>query len=156
MNYINDMQAFDHAFSYIRNKEAVDSIENIIDVMKRAHDKNNEIYSKLYSLTNQIDLYQHRIDVEKEYLLTLMELTSKINCEAKQDEDHQRMEENRKFNLLNKYQFFPYIFFQYKIRNQGSPKCFRRVQGRCQRTLQRVEQQRQEARSGCSNRVIRC
>lgn len=99
MTYINDLQAFDTAFSTIKIRESVDNIESIIDVLKRYHNKNNEMYSKMSEVSNEVDNYQQKIDVGTHYNLSIMEITSKLKVKYDDDEEIQKEKDQDLFNI---------------------------------------------------------
>lgn len=88
MTYVNDMQAIDTCFTTIKQRESIDSIVPIIDIMKRYHDKSNEMYSKMSAVSNQVDNYQQKIEVGGQYNLSIMELTSKLKIDNDKEEEN--------------------------------------------------------------------
>jgi len=98
--YIKDMQAFDYSFTTIKKLESISNIEDIIDTMKRNHDKKNEVYSKLYELNNHIDVLQGKIDENKEYLLLMMEQSAILNEKNEERDEKKRMDLKQRKEFL--------------------------------------------------------
>jgi uncharacterized Zn finger protein (UPF0148 family) len=96
------MEAFDYAFTTIKQLESISNIETIIDTMKRNHDKKNEVHSKMYELNNEIDVLQGKIDENKEYLLLMMEQNAKLNEDIERSENQRRLSEEERRVLKQK------------------------------------------------------
>jgi predicted transcriptional regulator len=58
-----------------------DNLEEIIANLRRFHDKNNEISKKKFSLANEVDLLQQRIDKDRESLVETMARVGRANEE---------------------------------------------------------------------------
>lgn len=115
MTYINDLQAIDSSFTTIKDKESVDSIEAIIDVMKRTYNKNNEMYSKMSEVSNEVDNYQQKIEIESHYNISIMEITSKLKVRYDDEEEEKGKNDQEIFNLKSEYFFYLNFFFSLEI-----------------------------------------
>lgn len=89
MNYVKDMQAFDSSFTAIKKIEADTEIDEILSKLKRNHDKKNEVYSKMYELSKNIDNLQLKIDEAKEYNWQIMEVNKKLIVKNDQKEQQE-------------------------------------------------------------------
>ena len=91
------MHAFDWCFTSIKKKESISHIDDIIDTLKRSHDKINESHSKMYEISNEIDLMQNKVEEGKEYVLVMMENCSDLRQKIKEDEEKEgAIDESRK------------------------------------------------------------
>lgn len=81
------MQEVDANFTMIKEAESIDSIEDIVGVLKRYHEKCNEMYSKLYIMTNEIDQLEHTIEENTEYVMKALEFNSKLIQQKKEEND---------------------------------------------------------------------
>jgi hypothetical protein len=70
-----------------------DNLEEIIANLRRFHDKNNEISKKKFSLANDVDLLQQKIDKDRESLVEIMARVGRANEELSNDQEAQRMKE---------------------------------------------------------------
>ena len=66
------MQSLDTSFATIKLQTSNDNLEEIISSLKRFHEKNNEISKKQFSLANEVDLLQLKIDQDREALVNIM------------------------------------------------------------------------------------
>lgn len=77
-NYVKDMQAFDKGFTAIKEIDANTEIEEIISMLKRNHTKKNELYSKMYQISKQIDNIEQKIEEGTQYNWKIMEINKKL------------------------------------------------------------------------------
>lgn len=77
-------------------------IDDIIDTLKRSHDKINEVHSKMYELSNEIDNIQIKFDEGKEYVLLMMENTSKLLQKVKEEDQKEAQIESDRKDLMKK------------------------------------------------------
>ena len=96
------MQAFDFSFTTVKREESVSHIDDIIDTLKRSHDKINEVHSKMYELSNEIDNIQIKFDEGKEYVLLMMENTSKLLQKVKEEDQKEAQIESDRKDLMKK------------------------------------------------------
>lgn len=70
-----------------------DNLEEIIANLRRFHDKNNEISKKKFSLANDVDLLQQKIDKDRESLVEIMARVGHANEELRTDLESQERHE---------------------------------------------------------------
>lgn len=72
------MQKFDTSLTTIKSHESNDEIDSIVMTLKRATDKNVEMYSKLNELKNQTDNLEAKFENEREDVLKLMREVAQV------------------------------------------------------------------------------
>lgn len=87
--YINRIQSLDTAFATIKMQTSNDNLDDIISSLRRFHDKNNEMSKKQFSLANEVDLLQQKIDKDRDSLVDIMARLGKTNEEVAVDKDAQ-------------------------------------------------------------------
>lgn len=100
-NYIKDMEQFDKSLVSIKSHESNDEIESIVMTLKRATDKNVEMYSKLNEVKNEIDNFELKFDSERQEVLKLMREVAKVKRVNTDTERLIVMEKRTHKNVLN-------------------------------------------------------
>lgn len=77
----------------------MDTIEDIMDVLKRYHDKSNEMFSKMSEVSNQVDNFQQKIELGTNYNLSIMEITSLMKVKYDDDEEEKIQKDQQLFNI---------------------------------------------------------
>lgn len=70
-----------------------DNLEEIIANLRRFHDKSNEISTKKFSLANEVDLLQQKIDKDREELVETMARVGHANEEANSEKALKKLQE---------------------------------------------------------------
>ena len=97
---MKDMEYFDRSFNFIKQSQSIQRIEDILETLKRNYDKNNELYSLTYEISNKIEDYEHKIELSKEQVIMLMEMTSKANIQDKNEKrDQEEIERTRREHI---------------------------------------------------------
>jgi hypothetical protein len=83
--YIDRIQSLDTAFATIKMQTSNDDLDEIINELRRFHDKSNEINKKKFSLANDVDLLQQKIDKDRDNLVEIMARVGSANEDAAND-----------------------------------------------------------------------
>jgi hypothetical protein len=94
------MELCDRTFTIIKQLESNDQLEEVINNLSRTKEKSEAMYSKLYSVKNQIDNFQSKIDKVRTTLMNAMEESCETQALNKRTEKKNRVKsENTAFKL---------------------------------------------------------
>lgn len=78
MDYITQMENVDFSFSKIKEAESINNVNEIVKELKRYEEKKVEKHSELYLLNNKIDQLNKKIEEDKIYIQSAMEMNASL------------------------------------------------------------------------------